>query len=82
MKCFSLPGDSPMGFRLPIQSLLWAKRPAIESYRLRDRTVCRAAALPQYQRMRERHRGAERGSALIAAAGMERRRMGLRPERT
>jgi uncharacterized protein (DUF2126 family) len=50
---FLLPGDSPMGFRLPIQSLLWYERPAIEAFGYATEPFAERQPLPQYQSIRE-----------------------------
>jgi uncharacterized protein (DUF2126 family)/transglutaminase-like putative cysteine protease len=50
---FLLPGDSPMGFRLPIQSLLWHERPAIEAFGYAAEPFAERLPLPQYQYRRE-----------------------------
>jgi uncharacterized protein (DUF2126 family)/transglutaminase-like putative cysteine protease len=51
---FLIPGDSPMGFRLPIQSLMWYERSALEKAGYATDPLAERAALPHYQRMRER----------------------------
>ena len=51
---FLIPGDSPMGFRLPIQSLLWEKRSDLDAVGYAVEPFAERALLPQYRSMRER----------------------------
>ncbi len=51
---FLIPGDSPMGFRLPIQSLMWYERSALDKAGYAVDPLAERAALPHYQAMRER----------------------------
>lgn len=51
---FLVPGDSPMGFRLPIQSLLWYERSTLDSIGYARDAFAEREALPLYHRLRER----------------------------
>ncbi len=51
---FLIPGDSPMGFRLPIQSLLWYKRSALDMAGYARDAFAERPELPLYHRLRER----------------------------
>jgi uncharacterized protein (DUF2126 family)/transglutaminase-like putative cysteine protease len=51
---FLIPGDSPMGFRLPIQSLLWSERSALDVAGYARDAFDERPALPLYQMLRER----------------------------
>ncbi len=51
---FLIPGDSPMGFRLPIQSLLWTKQSALDLAGYTRDGFAERSALPAYHQMRER----------------------------
>ncbi len=51
---FLIPGDSPMGFRLPIQSLLWYERSALEKAGYAVEPFAERGPLPQYHSLRER----------------------------
>src|SRR6476646_5434881 len=48
------PGASPMGFRLPIQSLLWYKRSELDATGYARDAFAERPALPLYHRLRER----------------------------
>jgi uncharacterized protein (DUF2126 family)/transglutaminase-like putative cysteine protease len=49
---FLVPGDSPMGFRLPIQSLLWYEHAARDALGFAADTLVRRGPLPQYLQLR------------------------------
>jgi uncharacterized protein (DUF2126 family)/transglutaminase-like putative cysteine protease len=51
---FLIPGDSAMGFRLPIQSLMWYERSALEKAGYAVDPLAERAALPHYQELRDR----------------------------
>ena len=51
---FLIPGDSPMGFRLPIQSLLWTKQSALDLAGYTRDGFAERPALAAYHQMRER----------------------------
>jgi uncharacterized protein (DUF2126 family)/transglutaminase-like putative cysteine protease len=51
---FLIPGDSPMGFRLPIQSLLWYERSELEKAGYAVDAFADRAALPSHHLLRER----------------------------
>ena len=50
---FLLPGDSPMGFRLPMQSLLWYGRSELEKIGYTRDPMEARGPLPQYRQLRE-----------------------------
>ena len=50
---FLTPGDSPMGFRLPIQSLLWQKRSALDVAGYARDAFAERPNLPLYHELRE-----------------------------
>ncbi|HEX3601132.1 MAG TPA: transglutaminase family protein [Lacipirellulaceae bacterium] len=51
---FLIPGDSPMGFRLPIQSLLWTKQSALDLAGYSRDAFAERPTLPMYHQLRER----------------------------
>ncbi|HYO25282.1 MAG TPA: transglutaminase family protein, partial [Lacipirellulaceae bacterium] len=51
---FLIPGDSAMGFRLPIQSLMWYERSALEKAGYAVDPAAQRAALPHYRELRQR----------------------------
>ena len=68
---FLIPGDSPMGFRLPIQSLLWYKRSELDAVGYARDAFAERPALPLYHQLRERTASlcAERRAAVCAVDG-------------
>ncbi|MFO0789080.1 MAG: transglutaminase family protein [Pirellulales bacterium] len=51
---FLIPGDSPMGYRLPIQSLLYEKQSQLDRLGYARDAFADRPALPLYQQLRER----------------------------
>jgi uncharacterized protein (DUF2126 family) len=51
---FLIPGDSPMGFRLPIHSLLWYERSALDRAGYGVDAFADRPALPAYHSLRQR----------------------------
>jgi uncharacterized protein (DUF2126 family) len=50
---FLIPGDSPMGYRLPILSLLWQEQPAFEKFGFVADPLAPRGPLPQYRSLRD-----------------------------
>src|SRR5262249_42512950 len=51
---FLIPGDSPMGFRLPIQSLVWYEQSALDAAGYARDAFADRPALPLYHQLRDR----------------------------
>ena len=64
---FLIPGDSPMGFRLPIQSLAWYAQTALEKAGYAVDPLAPRGPLPQYRRLREPAIASATASAAAAA---------------
>jgi uncharacterized protein (DUF2126 family) len=50
---FLIPGDSPMGYRLPILSLMWYEQPAFEKFGFAADPSAPRGPLPQYRSLRD-----------------------------
>ncbi len=65
-RCYLVPGDSPLGLRLPLQSLPWVSKEDYPYTHAPD-PMEPARALPRYADLRHRQRDAVRGEATGAA---------------
>jgi uncharacterized protein (DUF2126 family)/transglutaminase-like putative cysteine protease len=50
---FLIPGDSPMGYRLPIVSLTWYEQPSFEKFGYAADPLAPRGPLPQYRSLRD-----------------------------
>jgi uncharacterized protein (DUF2126 family)/transglutaminase-like putative cysteine protease len=68
---FLIPGDSPMGYRLPIVSLLWYEQPSYEKFGMVADPLAERGPLPQYRSLRDpKHASAAAMKLAYAGAGV------------